>query len=129
LRAGVGTVGLVGVGWVMHTQILEHGRPIGERKAFDLLSLSIHDFQRIQFDSRLSAADRELILKSKASDWTLYFANPTIVGYDFNLATSDGRFLGVRVKPRTVWNANEKVWAFQEFARRPASDQDQNPKD
>lgn len=97
--------------------ILQFGSPFAETEATNRLAQAIANPGRLEFDPRIAEADRRAVLQSKPSDWHLYFSNPMFVGYDFNLPTRDGRYIGARVMPPTIWTSNERIWVFPEVSR------------
>jgi phosphate/sulfate permease len=113
----------VGAACAAYLLILQLGRPVAENQAMTKLANAIATPGLLDFDPRLTESDRRVVVQSKPSAWQLYFSSPMFIGYDFNLSTGDGRYIGARVTPSTIWSASERIWVFPEVSRstdRPA---------
>lgn len=108
---------MIVLGWTMHEGIVGIALPTAQTRAAAKLAEALAHPERIDFDPQVSETMRQEILSSRGADWKLRFANPMVLGYDFDFLARNGRLMGARVKPATTWNANERVWVFPEVGR------------
>lgn len=117
VSVGTWLVAAIGIASGSYLTIVHGARPVAEKQAFDKLANAIVNPRLLEFDPRLSEADRLLVIQSKPSAWRLFFSSPMFIGYDFNLPTGDGRYVGARVTPSTMWRSTENIWVFPEVSR------------
>lgn len=105
------------IGVALHVGIARFGRPVADREATRQLARALSDPKGIQFDARVGVRERQAVIESKVSDWTLRTASPMIVGYDFDLRVAEDGTVGIRVSLPTLWKRGDSAWVFREFEK------------